>query len=65
MDIAIRQFFAAHEQYLALEQARTLCRSPQEREQMHIAILRAYLEVQRSIQVIAGRESAGKASAIN
>jgi hypothetical protein len=54
MDTAIREFVAAHERYHYLDQVRTECSSPREREQMHIAILRAYLEVQYRARVIAG-----------
>jgi hypothetical protein len=54
MDTAIRQFVAAHERYQYLDQARTQCTSVREREEMHIALLRAYLEVQYRARVIAG-----------
>lgn len=58
MDTAIRQFVAAHERYRYLDQVRTQCISAREREHMHIAILRAYLEVQYHARVIAGLQFA-------
>ncbi len=58
LDTAIRQFIDAHERYQALDQIRTECSSPHEREQMHIAILRAYLEVQYRARIIAGLQLA-------
>ncbi len=58
MDTAILQFVAAHERYQYLDQVRTQCTSPREREEMHIAILRAYLEVQHRARIIAGLQFA-------
>jgi hypothetical protein len=54
MNLAIQQFLDAHERYQALEQVRTGCSSPEQREQMHIALLRAYLEVQNCARLITG-----------
>lgn len=54
MDQEIRRFLAAHETYATLIDLRTNCKSPAEREQVHIEILRAYLAVQYQAQVIAG-----------
>ena len=58
MDTAISQFVAAHDRYQYLDQVRTECSSAREREEMHIAILRAYLEVQHRARVIAGLQFA-------
>jgi len=53
MVTAIRQFVAAHDCYQYLDQIRTECSTAREREEMHIAILRAYLA-----RVIAGLQFA-------
>ncbi len=58
MDSAIQDFVAAHERYTQLDLLRTDCRSPQEREYMHIAILKAYMEVQYRAMIIAGIQTA-------
>jgi hypothetical protein len=58
MNKAINQFLFAHERYLALDQSRTDCQGPTEREIMHIDILKAYLEVQYRAKVIAGLQFA-------
>ena len=58
MDTAIERFIAAHERYLQLDQIRTDCRSPQEREFLHIAILKAYLDVQYHAMIITGMQAA-------
>ncbi len=58
MDSAIQRFLAAHERYLELDRVRTVCRSPQEREAVYIAILRAYLDVQYHAMVITGIQAA-------
>ena len=58
MHTAINKFLFAHERYLSLEQARTECTGPTERELMHIEILQAYLEVQYRAKVIAGLQFA-------
>jgi hypothetical protein len=51
---ALSQFLDAHDRYLALDEARTSCSAPAEREHMHIEILKAYLEVQYRAKMIAG-----------
>ena len=51
---ALSKFLEAHDRYLALDQARATCSQPAEREQMHIEILKAYLEVQYRAKMIAG-----------
>ncbi len=51
---AIHRFIEAHDRYLSLEAVRTECRSPLERELLHIEILKAYLEVQFRANQIAG-----------
>jgi hypothetical protein len=58
MHLAIENFVAAHERYIQLDKLRTDCRSPQEREFMHIAILKAYMEVQYRAMVITGMQAA-------
>ncbi len=50
----LNRFVEAHDRYLALERARTNCDNPQQRELMHIELLRAYLEVQLRARQIAG-----------
>lgn len=55
---AIIRFKAAHERYLKLQRSRSHCRTPDQRERAHIAIMRAYLEVQRHARVIAGLQRA-------
>ena len=55
---ALEKFLDAHDRYLALDDARTSCNRPAEREQMHIAILKAYLEVQYRAKMIAGLQYA-------
>jgi hypothetical protein len=52
--VALSQFLEAHDRYLALDEARTTCSEPAEREHMHIEILKAYLEVQYRAKMIAG-----------
>jgi len=42
----MNRFVQAHDRYLALDNARVECTTPQQREFMHIQILEAYLEVQ-------------------
>ncbi len=58
LDSAIVQFLYAHDRYLELDRARLDCRRPSEREQMYIAIMKAYLEVQFRARVIAGLQYA-------
>ncbi len=54
MNSALRQFIEAHDRYIALELARTEVSRPEQREHLHIEILRAYLEVQMRAKLIAG-----------
>ena len=54
----MNRFIEAHDRYLALDEARTDCRTPQEREVMYIEILRAYLEVQHRAARITGLQYA-------
>jgi hypothetical protein len=58
MHSAIEKFVFAHDRYLALNEVRTDCGSPNEREHMHIAIMKAYLEVQYRARTIAGLQYA-------
>ena len=55
---ALSKFLEAHDRYLALDNARTTRTRPIEREQMHIEILKAYLEVQYRAKMIAGLQYA-------
>ena len=55
---AMNRFVEAHDRYLALELARTDCRSAQERELMYIEIMKAYLEVQYRANQINGMQFA-------
>ena len=52
------KFVEAHDRYLALEQARTSCSAPAEREAMYIELLKAYLEVQHHARQITGLQFA-------
>jgi hypothetical protein len=56
--VALSKFLEAHDRYLALDDARTSCNRPAEREQMHIEILKAYLEVQYRAKMITGLQYA-------
>ena len=58
MNSAIQSFVFAHDRYVALSDVRTDCRNPQEREHMHIEIMKAYLEVQYRARMIAGLQYA-------
>ncbi len=58
MDSAIHDFVAAHERYTQLDNLRTDCRTPQEREFMYIQILKAYMEVQYRAMIITGIQTA-------
>lgn len=58
MHSAVAKFLEAHERYLALDAARIGLQRPAEREHMHMAILKAYLEVQYRARVIAGLQYA-------
>ena len=58
MNNVIRKFVEAHDRYLSLDNARTQCTNPMEREQIYIALLKAYLEVQHRARQIAGLQFA-------
>ena len=58
MNNAIRKFVEAHDRYLALDEVRTECNSPIEREQIYVELLKAYLEVQHHARRIAGLQFA-------
>ena len=58
MNSAVRQFVEAHDRYLALQNARMEVSRPEQREHLHIEILRAYLEVQMRAKLIAGLQYA-------
>jgi hypothetical protein len=58
MNAAMHKFLLAHDRYLELDALRTECKSPNEREFMHLQILTAYLEVQYRARAIAGLQYA-------
>jgi hypothetical protein len=58
MNTIVNKFVEAHDRYLELDRIRTECSSPAERESLHIAILKAYLEVQFHAKQIAGLQFA-------
>ena len=58
MNTIVNKFVEAHDRYLSLDKARTQCSNPVEREQIYIAILKAYLEVQHHARQIAGLQFA-------
>ncbi len=58
MNAEITKFIEAHHRYLALDEARAECTHPAQRERMHIAILRAYLELLIRARVITGLQYA-------
>ena len=58
MTSAVIKFLDAHERYLSIDAVRTECSRPEEREQVYIEILKAYLEVQYRARVIAGLQFA-------
>ena len=43
---ALNKFMEAHDRYLELDRIRVECQNAVQRESVHIAILKAYLEVQ-------------------
>jgi hypothetical protein len=56
--LLVHRFVEAHDRYLALDMARTDCRTSAEREFMHIEMLKAYLEVQFFARQITGQQYA-------
>ena len=58
MDNVIQRFVEAHDRYLSLQESRLHCSLPPEREAIHIAILKAYLEVQFHARQITGLQFA-------
>ena len=58
MNPIVNKFVEAHDRYLELDRIRTQCKNAAERESIHIAILRAYLEVQFHARQIAGLQFA-------
>ena len=58
MNTIVNKFVEAHDRYMELDRIRTQCSSPAERESLHIAILKAYLEVQFHARLIAGLQFA-------
>ncbi len=58
MNTIVNKFVEAHDRYMELDRIRTECSSPAERASLHIAILKAYLEVQFHAKQIAGLQFA-------
>jgi len=58
MNTIVNKFVEAHDRYLELDRIRLECKTPVERESIHIAILQAYLEVQFHAKQIAGLQFA-------
>lgn len=58
MNEVIGKFLLAHDRYLELDELRTQCSTPPEREFMHLQIMRAYMEVQGLANAIAGLQFA-------
>ncbi|HEV3315871.1 MAG TPA: hypothetical protein VG488_02835 [Candidatus Angelobacter sp.] len=56
--MVLNKFKEAHDRYLELDRIRTDCKSPEEREFIHIAILETYLEVQHHARTITGLQFA-------
>lgn len=54
----MNRFVEAHDRYLALDKARLDCTTPQQKELMHIELMKAYLEVQYRASEIAGLQYA-------
>jgi ABC-type enterochelin transport system ATPase subunit len=54
----MNRFVQAHDRYVALNDARSQCTTPAQREFMHIKILEAYLEVQFRARHIAAMQYA-------
>ena len=58
MNTTVNKFVQAHDRYMELDRIRTECTSPAQRESVHIAILKAYLEVQFHARQICGMQFA-------
>ena len=56
--VALNKFMEAHDRYLELDRIRVDCQNAAQRESIHIAILKAYLEVQYRATQIAGLQFA-------
>jgi hypothetical protein len=56
--MVLNKFKEAHDRYLELDRIRTDCKSPAEREFIHIAILETYLEVHHHARTITGLQFA-------
>ncbi len=54
----MNKFVEAHDRYLALDSARVDCLTPEQRELLHIELMKAYLEVQYRASEIAGLQYA-------
>ena len=54
----INKFVEAHDRYLELDRVRVECENAKQRELIHIAIMKAYLEVQHHARQIAGLQFA-------
>jgi hypothetical protein len=58
MNTIVNKFVQAHDRYMELDKIRVDCTNPAERESVHIAILKAYLEVQFHARQICGLQFA-------
>ena len=58
MNHVMQKFVEAHHRYLSLQESRLHCSLSPEREAIHIAILKAYLEVQFHARQITGLQFA-------
>ena len=56
--VALTKFVEAHDRYLELDRVRVECQNAAQRESVHIAILKAYLEVQYRANQITGLQFA-------
>ena len=56
--MVLNKFKEAHDRYMELDRIRTECKSPAQRELVHIAILESYLEVQHHARTITGLQFA-------
>jgi hypothetical protein len=56
--VVLNKFVEAHDRYLELDRIRVECQNAAQRESIHIAIMKAYLEVQYRAKQIAGLQFA-------
>jgi hypothetical protein len=56
--VVLNKFVEAHDRYLELDRIRIECQNAAQRESIHIAIMKAYLEVQYRAKQITGLQFA-------